>query len=313
MTEYQHYHSDLILRVKILVACFLFVLSIDAFEIKKDSFCLAPQSQVYRLYEPAPENQTSFFRDYESLFVLFEETLDKVLESRNERFRQTSEKEPVLIHSAGASDFKEAYSVIMTMYEHYEKYPEKWGVYTPKDVFVQASDISSPMVFSGIQGAYTESNIFSLEIMLMAQRGWNETEIENFKKRFFNKVIQENLTLYVIKPEYKKNIIPRWGNLMDSDLHPPKADIILYNTVWSTSSYEFITLEILASLKQFAHSFSRNNGGYLITNSTLPSLPKHLRKQGELDFYDVYFYTADPSGIDEEHSCSMTRYIEKFI
>ena len=310
MSEYRPYKSFLIQSAGFLLACLLF--SSEASEIKINSFSLASQSQVYTAYELAAENQTSFFRDSDSLFVLFEETLDRVLEMKNERFRQTSLKEPVLIHSAGASDFKEAYSVIMTLYEHYDQYPEKWGGYTPKDIFVQASDISVYAVNSGIQGAYSDIEIFILGNQLMAERGWSEKKTENFITRFFNKVPQKNAAFYVIKPEYKKHLIPRVGNLMDSDLHPPKADIVLYNNVWRPVYHKLLGVEFLGSMGQFLHSFQRNNGGFLISNAFSSSFPSKLRHLKSIDSYYVLSYEDTPCGImDEEFS--MTKYNGEFI
>ena len=305
------YHYFLIRSLKIFLLS-LILFPLKAGEERVGYFCLAPKSQMFKVYELESETQTSFFRDYSSLFMLFEETLDRVLESKNERLKQSSEKEPLLIHSAGASNFKEAYSVIMSLYDHYEQYPEKWGEYTPEDVFVQASDISGAAVASGIQGAYSAIDIMIFQNSLMKDRGWDEKKSENYIHKYFNKTGQGSSRFYTIKPEYKKNLIPRVGNLMNPDIRPPKADIILYNNVWRPVYYEYLNIEFMGSLAQFLHSLQRNHGGFIISNALTSFLPHQLRSMKSLDDYYILGYEDTPSG-NMDQGCSMTKYIGEFV
>ena len=236
-------------------------------------------------------SQTSFFRDYSSLYRLFDTALEKILKIKSEEKLSPGYTSSMLIHSAGASDLSEAYSIAIFIQEHHERHPELWGGLKLENVRIVATENDWSAYSLGLQGLYPDlqlvdgfGNKLALENPLAGRVSRRQRKEELLK--YFDPV--DNL--YRIKEKYKSLVDSRLGDLTRSKDHPKNADLVLLNNVWDSNLIRAYGAQFLP--QYFENIFNnviqslKPGTGYLITNMAIRMSPL-VRVVEHAEFYTL--------------------------
>jgi len=129
-------------------------------------------------------NVTSFFRETQQWNWL-EGYLPKLIEAKREK--------KIRIWSAGCSSGEEPYTILMFLQEHLKDF-ESW------DIKILATDISTKVLSKAISGHYEPKQVEQLPKSIVAKS--------------FEKVHEQNVPKYCIKPFLKEKVMFRMYNLI---------------------------------------------------------------------------------------------------
>ena len=171
---------------------------------------------------------TGFFRDRDFYQKKFAEDLLPYLKNKPAG--------PINIHSAGASDFREAVTVAITLLEDYRKQPETWQGRNPyEDVVIYATEINPRVFAKGVQFTYTFDELFD--------KLTNEEA-----SKYFNFLKVKDQFSYQLKPKVRQMIKPINRDLKETtDLRD--IDLVLFlHTAYLISP--FALSKVLSNFKE---------------------------------------------------------------
>jgi chemotaxis protein methyltransferase CheR len=121
------------------------------------------EEEFANLIDSLTTNETYFFRESGQLNALVEEIVPQLMEKR----RESGQKTPITIWSAGCSSGEEPYSIVMMALEANYRPGEDFRIY--------ASDISRTVLTKSRRGVYREAS-FRETTALMRQRHFEEKD-----------------------------------------------------------------------------------------------------------------------------------------
>lgn len=144
--------------------------------------------EYHRMIDAVTTNKTDFFREPDHFGILAGRVLPEL--TAKEKFRQGN---PINIWSAGCSTGEEPYTIAMAVSEYFG------GNRAP--VTILATDISTKVLNTAVNGIYTEANIKPIPLPL--------------RKKYILRGKGERQGVFRIAPEIRKMVNFRKLNLMD--------------------------------------------------------------------------------------------------
>ncbi|HQL40925.1 MAG TPA: ribose-phosphate pyrophosphokinase-like domain-containing protein, partial [Candidatus Omnitrophota bacterium] len=132
------------------------------------------------------------------------------------------------IHSAGASDFKEAISIAIMLHEDYQKDPGSWGKINPLEhIKIYATEFD-PIVFKrGKSFVYSSEQIRQGFSFRQQERSSFDQSKIFCQNEYFDEIKRKDGTIaYRLKPYIRSMIRIRQRNLKDA--HPRDVDVVFF-------------------------------------------------------------------------------------
>jgi chemotaxis protein methyltransferase CheR len=203
------------------------------------------QTEIIQMMDMVSTNKTDFFREPVHFEFLHSTVLPELLFNNRNRYLK--------IWSAGCSSGEEPYTIAMSLNEFYIQNPAN-----PFDYSILATDISTRMLKSAVEGIYKEDRIEVLPL--------------NLKKRYLLRSKDRHSPTIRIIPDLRRKVTFQRLNFMDSFYNvPDNFDIIFCRNVliyFDRDTQERVINRLATKLKPNGYFFLGHSES--ITNFDVP-------------------------------------------
>jgi chemotaxis protein methyltransferase CheR len=214
----------------------------DYYEYMKSNY----SSELTNLINCITTNKTDFFREHKHFDYMRNAVLPEF---------EMAGKKKLRIWSAGCSTGEEAYSIAITLLEHYKN--------SMPDIRILASDIDTQVLDKAEAGVYRAETLSDVDISIL--------------KKYFCRGRGENKNLFKVKDSAKSLIRFRWINLLDA-AYPMKNK---FDMIFCRNVIIYFDRDFQQKLFERLHSYLSDDGYLFMGHSeTLTGLSSKFTSAG---------------------------------